>query len=478
MPYSYVTLFQAAQAISLRLYDPDFVFWTYDEIVLYIVEALQTWNSYAQYWRGDFVFDTQSDAIGYGDGGFGDGGYGGSSSVIASTWYDITQVPNSLRPYTKTDFNLYTIIEYHLLEPPTGPVWTGTDMFTINDLTQSLQRRWDEMLGVSGCTITQSIQAAPAVTTRNILNDLTIDVRRVAWFPTPASDSDPAAPSVMWQEDIWSQQAFEDGYTTYPQGTPFTYAISSTPQLTFDTDVVPQQPGNYEVLKVNASGYTFNVSTPTVINIPTDFCWILKWGVLADLFSKESEAKDVMRANYCNQRYKQGLRLLQESPAILQLRLNNLALWVDSVKNADEFSTDWQALPQSTPMNAYVAGLNMVAFSPEPEDGVTYSATATVLQNAPIPSLPGDFIQVGRDEYDVIVDYAQHLALLKNGGDEFLRTKDLYARFVRQAALSNSKLTEMGEFKQEIYGTSQREEVSNPRYTKSIANAGSEDDNG
>lgn len=475
MPFSYVQLQAAAQQVANRLYDSSFVFWTYDEIVLYIQEAMQTWNCYAQYYRGDFVFDTASNAIGYGDGGYGEGGYGGSSAVISSTWYDLTQVSTSLRPFTQTDFNLYTIMEYHLLEPPTGPVWTGTDMFTINDLTQSLQRRWDEILSVAGCTISQSIQAAIPTTTRNFLNDLTIDVRRVAWFPTPVSDTDPALPSVMWQEDIWSQESFEDGYTTYPQGVPFTYAISSTPQLTFDTDVVPNQPGYYELLKVNASGYVFNVSAPTTINIPTDFCWVLKWGVLADLFAKESEAKDVMRAAYCNQRYKQGLRLLQESPALLQFRINNQTLWIDSVKNADEFSTDWQAQTQGTPMTTYVAGLNLIALSPEPEDDVTYSATATVLQNAPIPLLPTDFVQIGRDEYDVIIDYAQHLAMLKNGGEEFTRTKDLYARFVRQAAYYNSKLTEMGEFKQEIYGTSQREEITNPRYTKSVAMAGSED---
>ncbi len=475
--YTYCTLVQSVQEIANRLYDPNMVFWSKQELTLYLQEALRTFNCYAQYWRGDFNFDTETTTTGWNDGGWNEGGYGGDSGITTpSQWYDISSVANTLRPYVVTDVNLFTIVQYHLLEPATGTTWTGTPMFTMNDLASSLQRRWDEILSVSGCTISNGLVAAIPGQVRKQLPDYVLDIRRVAWFPEPVNEEDNVVSNVVWPEDIWSLQAFESPYTLHEQGAPFAYAVSSQPPVTFDVDTPPQQEGNYELLTVNASQYVFDPSNPTTINIPTDFCWILKWGMLADLLSKESEAKDLLRAEYCNKRYQQGLKLLSNSPALLQFRINNaVPVWIDSVRNADEYDSDWQNQPVGVPESVFSAGLNLIALSPSPDAAVVYAATATVLQNAPIPTGDNDFVQVARDDYDVIIDYAQHLALFKSGGQEFTRTRGLYTRFLRQAALYNSKLTESGEFKEEIYGTSQREEMTNPRLTKSVATA-TEDD--
>lgn len=469
LPYSYSTLADAVNQLAGRLYlsqanvTNGTGFWTAAELTLYIQESLQTWNAYAQYWRGDFTFNVTASGFGWGEGGYGGGGYGGGGTG-SSTWYDLTQVANTLRPYTVTDVDLYTIMEYHLLEPPTGAVWTGTDQFQISDLMSAVQRRRDEMLSTTGCTITLSTLPTTPAQTRNYLNDSILDVRRIAWFPTPVSQSDTAVPNVVWPEDVWSFEAFQDGYTTSPQGTPTSYAMSSQPPLSFDVDTTPQQPGTYELLTVNA-GTDLMTTQPTLMPIPTDFCWVLKWGALADVFSKEAEAKDELRASYCNKRYQQGLQLLSAAPAVLQLRINNVPTWTDAVRGADEYSTDWQSFAPGVPVNTFTAGLNMIALSPPP-DAFGYTVTVTVVQNAPLPVNPGDFVQVARGDYDAVIDYAQHLALVKNGGSEFAATKELYARFVKQAALYNSKLAELGCFEDEIYGTSQREEVMNPRTTK------------
>jgi hypothetical protein len=283
-------------------------------------------------------------------------------------------------------------------------------------------------------------------------------------------------PSVMWPEDVWSFQSFENGYTTFPQGVPQYYALSTQPPLSFDVDTAPQQEGEYELLTVNA-GAPLIVDSPTLIPIPTDFAWVLKWGAMADLLSKEAEAKDEGRAAYCNMRYQQGMKLLSMAPAALQFRINNVPLWMDAVRSADEYFTDWQTLEPGVPTNLFVAGLNLVALSPAP-DAIGYSATVTVVQNAPIPVADGDFVQVARGDYDAIIDFSQHLAMFKNGGAEFAETKELYARFVRQAALYNSKLAEMACFQEEIYGISQREETINPRLTKQAATGDGGNNNG
>lgn len=526
--FTYTTLAQARQQLSNRLYDSSMVFWTSAELTLYIQESLRTWNALAQYWRGDFQFNPTAN----------------------QQWYDLTQVPNTLRPYTVTNFNLYTVMEYQLLEPAatnfpaTGAStpWTGTGMFTIDDLQNAVQRRRDELLSVTGCSITQSDVSLTPGTTRTTLNDSVIDVRRVAYFPIPTLNSltitspgtgqvngmyvIPATggdgvgavamitifggaiiqaiftsmgggytvapiftvptttgitgsitanvgsvPNNVWPEDVWGFEAFESSWTTQEQGTPQCYAMSTQPPLSFDVDVIPNEAGEYEILTVNA-GPQLTVTAPTLLGIPDDFAWVLKWGALADLLSKESEAKDAARAAYCNKRYQQGLALLAQAPAALSMRINNVPVWIDAVRSADEYDVTWQGRQAGTPTNVYVAGLNLVALSPTP-DTSPISVFAQVVQNAPIPVNDSDFLQVGRDEYDAIIDYAQHLALFKNSGSEFSQTMELYNRFVRLAATYNSKLTEMGEFKEELFGNSQREELFNPR----LITTDKEDDN-
>lgn len=459
--YQYNTKAQARQQIANRLYDPTMVFYTGAEIDLYLTEALRTFNAYAQYWKAEFTFPPTENV----------------------QWYDLTQVPNTLRPYTVTDQNLYTLMEYHLLEPvagnfpATGPSspWTGTKMFSINDLMNAVQRRRDEILSVTGCSVTQSTVPLTPNITRTILPENVLDVRRVAYFalsggsgygeggygngPYGGNSIIDAFP--LYRDDVWAFQAFESNWTTNSAGTPSSYAMSSQPPISFDVDTPPTLPGNYELITVNA-GPILTTQTATLLGIPDDFSWVLKWGALADLFSKQGEAKDELRAQYCNKRYQQGMALLLNAPAALTIRINNLPLWMDAARSADEYNSSWQAVAAGVPVDVYTAGLNLIALSPKP-DATVLDVTASVVQNAPIPVQDSDFVQVSQDDYDVIIDYAQHIALLKNGGEEFTATAELYGRFVKQASLYNRKLNEMGEFQSELYGNSQKEEVFNPR---------------
>src|SRR5580700_2284999 len=158
-----IDLADAYDALGARLYDPTNQFWPQPELLLYIQEAMRTWNALTAYWRGDFTF----------------------SPVANSTWYDITNpavAPNTLRPLTLTTTDLYTIMEYHLLEPPVGAgPWTGSAQFTIAQLQYAVERRLNELLGASGCSITRSlVEALPG---RTALPPATLDLRRVAFFP-------------------------------------------------------------------------------------------------------------------------------------------------------------------------------------------------------------------------------------------------------------------------------------------------------
>jgi hypothetical protein len=430
--YTYVTLSTLLQELANRLYDSSMTFWTSAELTAYVQESLRTFNALTSYWRGDFVFPT----------------------VPSTTWMDLTAVPNSLVPYTLFDTDLYNVIEYHLLEPPTGSAWTGSSQFTADDLINAVARRRDEILSVCGCTTTR--HTVPAVAGRIALPDIVLDVRRMAYVPTP-----PQLPSVVWQDDAWAAQSFSPSFPLNPAGTPFTFRLSTQPPISFDTDRPPAYAGSYEVLTIDA-GAMLAAGSPQHLSIPDDWTHVIKWGALADLLMRDGEARDTLRAQYCEGRYQMGLRLLADAAMLLTMRVGNQVMQIDAVRSGDLYNPTWQAASASAPTLAYHSGLNLIGLSPVPNTG-PYSLTATVVQNAPVPSLSTDQIQMGRDDYDAILDYSQHLAAFKLGGSEFSDTQPLLQRFMRQASVYNSKLSELGEYTATLLDIAQRENDVNPR---------------
>src|ERR1700761_8326937 len=133
-PYTTPTFAQLKQSLAFRLNNASF--WTDAELGAYLTESLRTWNSLTGLWLASFVFQTSN----------------------GGTWYFVPSLTNSPRPYTVTDSDIYTVMEYHLLEPPTGGTWTGTSQFTISQLSQALQRQRDWLMqyaaiGVNNVTV-------------------------------------------------------------------------------------------------------------------------------------------------------------------------------------------------------------------------------------------------------------------------------------------------------------------------------------
>lgn len=440
MAYSYITFTQAIAQLAQRLYDTSALrFWTDTELGLYIIEALRTWNSLANFWRDDFTFPT----------------------VNGTVWYDITNTttaPNTLRPFSVSDVDIYKQMQYHLLEPATGATWTGSTQFVIDDLLKAVQRRRDEVLSNTACTITRQTTAAAAG--RTTLSDSVIDIRRVAWLPNANIQGYVNTP--LWPDDIYGLEAYERGFLAAAAGNPSTYRRSSEPPLNFEADIPPAVAGNYEVLSVNA-GSALSTGAPTNLVVPNDFTWVVKFGAMADLLNRASLSRDSVRAQYCNMRYAQGLAMLLQAPACLAAKIGTTVLDIDAVQSVDNYRPLWQSLTAAQPDLAITAGLNLLGFAATPNGA--YTVTLTVVQNAPVPSIGSDNIQLGRDELDAVLDYAQHLASFKMGGSEFIATIPLFQRFMKQAALYNSKLNAMGEYTQPIYELSQLQSIANPVFS-------------
>lgn len=440
MAYSFATLQNAADALDARLYDStigvSYNFWTYAELVGYIREALRTFNVMAQFWRAEMTFTTAAN----------------------QWWYDLATVAGTIVPYTVYQSEILGVLEHQILEPASAVyplVWAGSTQFSISDILGALQRRQDDTLGTTACVINRSTVNAPLVP-RTILGDTVVDIRRVAWLPADPTYSN----KPLNQGDMYAARAFSPGYTTAPSRPPNMWMQNTEPPISFDVDNVPPVAGQYDILTTD-SGPAWSASADALMNMPDDWTWVVKWGALSDLLSRESPAKDPLRAEYCKARYQEGLAMLENAPLVLAARLNNIPLAVDSLDAADAFNPGWQALPAAKPKSLYNAR-NMVACGAKPD--AAYAITVSVCQNAPVPVNPGDYIQIARDCYDSILDIAQHLATFKMGGAEFIATIPLYKKAQMKAAEYNGKLREMGFFEMPQLEISQMQEDSAARY--------------
>lgn len=436
--YTWLTFAQAKAQLAQRLADVNNRFWTDVEKGIYLVEALRVYNALTATWNAEFQFAAPINPN--------------------QIWYDLSALPNSPRLRTVTDADVFTAMRYHLLEPPTGSL---TSQFTQADLTAALQSRRDEMIQTSACNIQQITTASTPGIRRTYLPDTTLEVVRARFVPTAPPPFD--KPATLWRDDNLSFEYFEPDYLQQPQQTPFAYDVVSIPPLALDVDVPPNVAGNYDLITIQ-SGTPFNPPALTLLGVPDDFAWVVKWGALADLLGRESEATDRARAAYCLQRYLDGLKLLTNAPWMLLARLNDIAVDTPSLAEQDRYEPNWDTAGTLTWANVVTVGIDTFAVAPVPQPtDPQVSVFVNVVGNAPVPVLDGDFVQVSRDAWDSILSYAQFLATFKMGGAEFQQAQSLEKEFILNAMGENARLKKLGIFTDVLRAEGTRQEREQER---------------
>lgn len=429
--YSYVTFIQARQALAARLADPNSIFWTDQEKGLYITEALRTYNALCEIWNTPFIFN----------------------ATVAQTWYNVATLAGSPRVRTVSDDDLYMMMEHHLLEPASGGLWTGTSQFNIGDLQGALQRRQDEVIQVSGCNITQMPRIPSLPNTRRVIfADSTLEPRRARYVP----DSTLGSPLTLTREDTLAWDSFESDHLQQT-GTPSSWSVITGPPLAMDVDLAPNVPAEYDVLAL-VSGPIFAPPRATAVGLPNDWSWLAKWGAMSDLLGRESEATDRPRAEYCRKRYEDGLKIMQEANWLISATINGIPVDTPSVREMDGYSPEWEGDVNAWP-GIVTAGMDFLAPCPRGNLGIS----CVLVGNAPVPVQDNDFLQISRDAYDVILDYAQVLAAFKQGGSEFSETLALEKNFLEFCKMNNQRLAKMGLFPDTIREEGRRQEKVQPR---------------
>lgn len=438
MPYTHTTLDQFRAELALRLSDSEEIFWTPDELNEYILESLRVFGSLTGFWRDQASFDT----------------------TAGVAFYDITSINaafTSLLGYSLTDQSLLTTIQNHFLEPVSDSSWVGTDQFTLQDIQNALQGQRNKFLAETGIRVTRSSQAT-VTGSREDLPDSVIDIRRLVWNRT--SDG---LNFHLWREDEWNMSAFDQSWLT-PTDPPVAYSTTVTPPITVQLMPPASVAGSLDLITVD-SGADLDLSSGVVLGIPDDLCWAIKWGAMAELLSKSGQARD-LRAQYCEERYKAGAQVAMAYPHIIQAEIGGTPILVDSLNNLDAFKLNWQDETPGTPDIIAVAGHNIVALSPVP-DGV-HTVTLDVVRKTDVPTAGDDFIELGREDKDSILNYAQHLAMFKIGGQEFELTQWQAGEFLQQSVLRNRLMAaETAGSIANMFSISLREGMDRPRVTGS-----------
>ena len=479
--YSWLTLSTAISQLGQRLNITPSTssFWTVNELMVYVQQALRIYNSLVWQWRTDFNYNDP-----------------------VNLWNSLGTLAGSPRLRTLTDTQIYAELEFMLLEPSnTTGTWTGTNQFSLSDLSQTLQRRRDEMIQVSNCN--QSLMAnIPLIPNavpplgRTLLPDSVIDIERVRYLPALASPTGTAiagvriisvsntygiangqliygtgialgttvtgigvgsvnisiptsgvvsgtltftTPNTLYRDDTVANEFYEAPLYQQNSGTPQTFSLSSEPPLSWQVDIPPAQDGTYEAV-VLQSGAAFNPPTATLLGIPDDFSYVLENGALADLLGQESESTDRERAAYCQKRYQDGLQLMLKTPWIELGRVNGQAVSVDSIVSSDRYSPEWDSNPTGFGPMIVAGGIDMVAAPVGSNIGVT------VLGNSPVPSVGTDYLQVSRSDWEIVILLAQSRSLFKMGGGEWKAGLELEKEAILACANENNRLRSLGCF--------------------------------
>jgi len=374
------------------------------------------WNALTRFWRDRMTFNTAA------------------PTVPPTAWMDLTQQAGSLLTYNVKDSDLVSLMLYHLVEPQLNAgLYVGSDMFVLADFTKALERRRNQFLLETGMVTTAAVVNGPAPSAgRLVLPDSVMDVRRAAWIDANGVFT------TLWRSDEWAAEAFKNRWETSPSNPPQAYSTAVEPPVTLQLIPGNSDVGQVELVTVS-SGASLNPTAGVLLGVPDDFAWVVKWGALADLLGREGQSKDTERAQYCEFRWKEGVALARIFTSVMAGYINGVEAFVGPVRSLDTYRAGWQNQTPAKPDTLTAMSWNLLAASPIPDAGA-YSIMLDVVKNTPVPVNPTDQIQLGREELDVILDYAEHLAAFKQAGKEFMDSAPKYQNMIALAQLRNERL--------------------------------------
>lgn len=204
-----------------------------------------------------------------------------------------------------TDQDLMQQLQYTVIEPPDlGQTWPS-GLWSMAEVAQYLDQRQNMVLKDTHFQFGIALIRAVAGTYVYDLPDDWINTIRVVWVAINGTTKE------LTRSDLWEADNGLPGWTT-SSGTPTLYYDGGKP-ITLQVIPIPAANGTLQVHYVPYAGVLDG--SGQLLTLPPEMAHVLKYGALADMFSKVGRAQDTARAEYCAQRFQLGVevaRLLVE----------------------------------------------------------------------------------------------------------------------------------------------------------------------
>lgn len=405
--YATTTLQDAWTKLGRNLFDPGHVRWSTDELTLCVQQALRTYNALTNHFRAEAAF----------------------SSASPEAFYDLPTVLPTLRAQDYTVREAVDLLCLQLLEPvPQGGLWVGTEQFSLQDVLDALQQARDTFLLETGIVQTHSVLTVDPAPVDGLVNlpEEIIALRRLGWKTADG------IVTLLRREDQWGLTNYQTGWQTSSARPPKAFSVSTQPPLVVQLAPITTVAANLDLLTVNRGVVPSLVVPDQSLGVPNDWAWVVLFGALAKLLQRDGLALDPGRSSYCEQRWNHGLDMARAAAVVMSARVNGIQVNIGSVADADFYSPSWPLVP-GNPSRVLTAGHTVVALWPPPgvpAGGGDYTILLQVVRNAPVPTEPTDYLQVGPEAVDAILDYAQHLAIMKEGTAQIRASQGLLDQFM------------------------------------------------
>lgn len=449
MPYSHYTLANLTSQVLESLGDPAGVYWdAATEVKNAINEALREFSGTTSYWRKRVVTNLQ--------------GYGASSWVDLSTNAETAPY----RSRTTTFNSIVKEIQAHFCEPGSGFSGAGmTTQFTIQEILQSIATAiyrffLDAQLPLS---VTRLPVSSVPPDGNFTLPESTVFVHRLSWRDTNF------VYYCLFRSDEFAADSLIQDWQLNPATRPIAFSQLDSAPLQVQLIPPPISSGVLELISV--STITFPAIDPfdISINIPDDFCHAVKYLAMVNLLTTDGETTSSLLAQYCSARYQQIISAAKLQRCIARLMINNRTVPLNPIATIDSTLPFWRnQAARAIPFGA-AALYDLLIFYPPLSQPV--GASLDLITTAPVLSASDDFVQLGNEEIEFIIDYAQHYLSIKMQGAELQQTLPLFDDCQKLIINRNSILANQGRYLTGAFDQPATDTAFNPNTQKEMSAA-------
>lgn len=416
--------------LASRLNDPDNCFWSASELDVYIQEALDTWALYSQFYSCKSTLTVAAGEVEV-----------DLNTLLTST----TTGSEAPLKFTISGQKILSSILLHLVETrnPDVTTYTPTTHISANLLNHYISIAFNQFIQDSACYVNKREYpiTAPILSGEPIYSlDQSINNIVRAEHITLANDI-----RLLRRVSLENSKYIEPGVWN-SKARPKYYSLETTAALKLYLLPWPNDISTLRLYTIEHSPLLVNLlSSDQSWNLPYEFWPAIKFLALHKIYSTDGPTRWPQMSTYCLSRYNQYVQLARGYSALSDGWTEEGLLTFTTIGSFDNTYTGWR---NKSSLNTLTGGATprreLAILSPNKvfirqKLDRTLGLSFDVVRNAP-NFTPSDPFPIGEDYLPYVLDYSEHLALLKSGGKEFSDSMPLYSNFLYGAGRVNDKL--------------------------------------